>query len=222
MIPFDLIVFIKALGLVAVSQLLAAFLLKDETPPYKFLQFSSIFIGAISFAFFYATLLLIFYSILEAHILILPLGIAIVTTALTDAHALLISRWTSIYLAPVALIVANLGVFAITPLESIAGAFLGFITLSATARIAYKWTGQVSLGQGDIDFLTFIGALLGPAGCWKTLLIGSITGSIFGIVSCTIYKTSTRTTKLPFGTFLAFGAMIEFVARLYAINFFVF
>lgn len=72
--------------------------------------------------------------------------------------------------------------------------------------IAYQCTGKQGIGQGDLDLLAFIGSFIGPFGCWITLLIGSIAGSLVGIVYLTIGGAS-RETRIPFGPFLALGAV---------------
>jgi leader peptidase (prepilin peptidase)/N-methyltransferase len=121
--------------------------------------------------------------------------LALWITAHTDAQTLLISRFVTLFLAPLGWLAAQSGLLLITPLESVIGALLGLITLGLTARLAYRWTGQESLGQGDIDLLIFIGAFLGPIGCWQTLLIGSITGSLFW--DCFITYVWTKSAHVP-------------------------
>ena len=118
----------------------------------------------------------------------------------------------TLYLIPLIWIASNLHLIPIDPLSSIMGAMTGLLILSLTAKIAFYFTKQESLGQGDIDLLAFIGAFLGVSGCWNTLLFGSIFGSVFGIGCILIYgKDKTNSLLLPFGTFLSFGALLTII-----------
>lgn len=63
------------------------------------------------------------------------------------------------------------------------------------------------MGGGDIKLMALFGACLG----WKAVLmvtfIGSLLGSIYGIILM-IFKGKGRKTKVPFGPFLAAGAVV--------------
>jgi leader peptidase (prepilin peptidase)/N-methyltransferase len=54
--------------------------------------------------------------------------------------------------------------------------------------------------------LGMVGALLGPAGVVVTLLLGSVSGSLVGI-ALILSRGGSAKTKLPFGVFLALGAV---------------
>ena len=62
------------------------------------------------------------------------------------------------------------------------------------------------MGGGDIKLMAMVGGLMG----WKTVLlttfIGSLTGSVIGIFLM-VFKGKGRKTKVPFGPFLALGAL---------------
>jgi prepilin signal peptidase PulO-like enzyme (type II secretory pathway) len=62
------------------------------------------------------------------------------------------------------------------------------------------------LGQGDLELLAFIASFTGPAGCIMTLFIGSTLGALIGIAYISLFKQN-RETMIPFGPFLALGAM---------------
>jgi prepilin signal peptidase PulO-like enzyme (type II secretory pathway) len=178
--------FAVALFCASVAHILAAFLLSLEKITYRFLHPVALVLlhfRALFFIFFPA----INYLDYATQSTYLLFCLALWITAHTDAQTLLISRFVTLFLAPLGWLAAQSGLLLITPLESVIGALLGLITLGLTARLAYRWTGQESLGQGDIDLLIFIGAFLGPIGCWQTLLIGSITGSLFGIALLLMY-----------------------------------
>lgn len=63
------------------------------------------------------------------------------------------------------------------------------------------------LGDGDIDLIAMIGAFTGPIGCWMSLLVGSVLGICAAII---LYVSNSMSTdkRIPFGPFLAFGALI--------------
>jgi leader peptidase (prepilin peptidase) / N-methyltransferase len=126
---------------------------------------------------------------------------------LTDMRVMLISRLVTLYTIPIGLFLSAYGFLPISFFESIIGAMLGYGLLVMVARFAYRSMGQHGLGEGDIDLLTMIGVFTGPLGCWFALLIGSIIGSIVGLISLLIGH-SRHTLKLPFGTFLAIGAIL--------------
>jgi leader peptidase (prepilin peptidase)/N-methyltransferase len=93
-----------------------------------------------------------------------------------------------------------------TPLEALLGAALGAGGLFLLAFTYEKIAGQEGMGLGDVKMLGMIGALLGPAGVVVTVLLGSISGSLVGL-SLIVARGGSAKTKLPFGVFLALGAI---------------
>jgi leader peptidase (prepilin peptidase)/N-methyltransferase len=87
------------------------------------------------------------------------------------------------------------------------GAALGYFFLYATARIFFWATKKEGLGQGDLELLAFIGSFTGMSGAWMSLTIGSIFGSIIGIAYLIIMRKDVSV-KIPFGPFLATGALL--------------
>jgi leader peptidase (prepilin peptidase) / N-methyltransferase len=70
------------------------------------------------------------------------------------------------------------------------------------------WPG--GMGPGDIKMALFMGAVLGPSvivGLFAAFLIGSVTGVYLMAV-----KKRSRKTKIPFGPFLALGAVLALFA----------
>ena len=127
----------------------------------------------------------------------------------TDLKTFLISRTVTLYLVPFIWIATYLGYLPLSLIHSIIGAFCGYAMLWTVGKVAFYFRKIESLGQGDIDLLAFIGAFLGPIGCWSSLLIGSIVGSIFSIIYLlTTQQKNLRTIKIPFGTFLTTGAIV--------------
>lgn len=90
--------------------------------------------------------------------------------------------------------------------DALAGAVAGGALLYAVAEAYYRWRGVEGLGMGDVKMLAMIGAFLG----WKlmlvTLVLASFAGSILGLAIIASGRGSMRL-ALPFGTFLAVGAL---------------
>lgn len=131
---------------------------------------------------------------------------ALIITIRTDFEQMLISRFVTLYLIPIGYLAAQLGLLPISLASSISGSMFGYLILWSTKKIAHTITKQEALGQGDLELLAFIGTFTGPFGCWIALLIGSISGTFVSIALMMITKKSV--TKVPFGSYLSFGAMI--------------
>lgn len=131
---------------------------------------------------------------------------ALIVTIRSDIETMLISRFVTIFLIPLGLVCAAIGLLPISIVSSMLGAMLGYGFLYAVERVSRIATGKESIGQGDLELLAFIGAFTGPLGCWVSLLFGSLLGSLIGIVY--LGSSIRRDTKIPFGPFLAWGAII--------------
>jgi len=90
--------------------------------------------------------------------------------------------------------------------DSLIGLLAGGGVLWAIAEIYYRVRGAEGLGMGDVKMLAMIGAFLG----WKlmllTLVLSSFSGTIVG-VGVILAKKESMKYALPFGTFLAVGAL---------------
>jgi leader peptidase (prepilin peptidase) / N-methyltransferase len=64
------------------------------------------------------------------------------------------------------------------------------------------------MGGGDIKLLAMIGAFLGWPGVLVTLLLGSLFGTLVGLVLILFWKKD-RTFAVPFGPFLSLGGVIH-------------
>lgn len=129
---------------------------------------------------------------------------ALIITIRTDLETMLISRFVTFALIPAGIISSWLGLLPISVLESVMGAIFGYAILWLIATIYFLFTKKRGMGQGDMELLALIGSFTGPLGCWITLLLGSIMGSIIGII--VLIKKGSR--MIPFGPFLAYGAII--------------
>jgi leader peptidase (prepilin peptidase) / N-methyltransferase len=95
------------------------------------------------------------------------------------------------------------------------GALVGILAgggvLLLVAEAYYRVRKEEGLGMGDVKMLAMIGAFLG----WKlmlvTLVLSSFLGSIIGLGMIAL-KLGDMKYALPFGTFLAIGALVAAVA----------
>ncbi len=92
-------------------------------------------------------------------------------------------------------------------LSSVAGVVLGGGVLWALAAVSPYLFGKEGLGGGDIKFLAMIGAFLGWQQAFLTLMIASVVGALVG-VSLILFKVMKRKQYIPFGPFLALGAVL--------------
>jgi len=143
---------------------------------------------------------------------------ALIITIRSDLETMLISRFVSLYLVPLGFLFSALGMLPLSLTESILGALIGWSLLYLTDKLFFLITKKEGLGQGDIDLLTFIGSFVGIYGCWITLLASSLIGSILGGMYM-IITGSGRMVKIPFGPFLALGALISVLFKSYIFSF---
>jgi leader peptidase (prepilin peptidase)/N-methyltransferase len=94
---------------------------------------------------------------------------------------------------------------------TIIGTLLGGAVLYVPALI-YEWLrGVEGLGGGDVKLLAMIGAFTGPLGVIFVLLFSSLVGSIIGMAGMVI-RSTTSTTPIPFGPFIAAAAFLYLFA----------
>ena len=91
-------------------------------------------------------------------------------------------------------------------LSSLIGILLGGGVLLVIAEAYYRIRGQEGLGMGDVKMLAMIGAFLGWPLTLLTLVFASFAGSVVGVGLMAIGR-GTMQAALPFGTFLALGAL---------------
>jgi leader peptidase (prepilin peptidase) / N-methyltransferase len=86
--------------------------------------------------------------------------------------------------------------------SSIAGFLIGGGLFYAVAVLS-----RGGMGGGDIKMMAMVGSLMGWKSVLMTTFFGSLTGALVGILLM-IFKGKGRKTKIPFGPFLALGALI--------------
>jgi leader peptidase (prepilin peptidase)/N-methyltransferase len=111
-------------------------------------------------------------------------------------------------------IVVGLAFSAVLPpgwFASLIGAVVGGGVLFVIAEAYYRLRGVEGLGMGDVKMLAMIGAFLGWQLTLVTLVLASFSGSVVG-VSLIASGRGGLQAALPFGTFLAVGAVIAAVS----------
>jgi len=63
------------------------------------------------------------------------------------------------------------------------------------------------LGFGDVKMVAMFGAFLGLQGALFTMIVGSVLGSVIGILYIFILKKDAASYELPFGSFLGVAAL---------------
>lgn len=150
-----------------------------------------------------------FYSSFLIYILFFS---ALVVAIRTDLEAMVIPQCVSIWLVPFAVFFSWSGFMDISWRESMLGALLGYGILWFVAFIFKNMAHKDGMGVGDMELLAMIGAFLGPIGAWAALFIGSIIGFIGGITYLLVAHKH-RSTRIPFGPFLAIGAISYFFLK---------
>ena len=109
-----------------------------------------------------------------------------------------------------------------TPLSALLGVILGAGILAALSWGWYWWKGVHGMGLGDVKMLAMIGAFLGWKSVISTLLLASVAGSLVGAFLMLRGRMGVGS-KLPFGFFLALGAVVTlFYGREVAMAYFEF
>jgi leader peptidase (prepilin peptidase)/N-methyltransferase len=138
---------------------------------------------------------------------------ALLVTIRSDLETMLISRYATIFLVPLGCLMSAIQLLPLSLTESISGALVGYLFL-ATINGIFKYLRNIDgIGEGDFDLILFIGSFTGIVGCWISITIGSIIGSVCGL-SYLLFSSSygerdsIAHAKIPFGPFLALGAML--------------
>lgn len=132
---------------------------------------------------------------------------ALLITIRTDLEHMLISRYASLYLIPCGIVLSSLHLLPISITQAAFGALTAYFFLQLITFLFFLCTKKIGMGQGDSELLAFIGSFIGMSGWWISLIVGSLLGSLFGLVYM-LYTRQKHSVKIPFGPFLAFGAII--------------
>jgi leader peptidase (prepilin peptidase)/N-methyltransferase len=106
-------------------------------------------------------------------------------------------------------IVVGLGVSIVLPpglRDALLGASLGGGMLWAISESYFRIRGREGVGFGDVKMLAMVGAFLGWQLMLLTLFLASLVGSLVGL-GLILARRGGMQSALPFGTFLAAGAL---------------
>lgn len=92
--------------------------------------------------------------------------------------------------------------------DAILGAIIGYLVFCLT-QLLFGWvTGKTGMGQGDFKFLGALGAFLGWQMLPLIILIASVSGVMFAIITM-IIRRNFKSTPLPFGPYLAVAGWVS-------------
>lgn len=95
--------------------------------------------------------------------------------------------------------------------DALLGALLGAGVLYGIAAAYYAVRREEGLGMGDVKMLAMIGAFLGWKAVLVTLVLSSFSGAAIGMALIAAQRGGMKL-ALPFGTFLAVGAVAAMLA----------
>ncbi len=96
---------------------------------------------------------------------------------------------------------------ALSFVDALFGAALGGGLLWLVGEVYLKWRGREGMGFGDVKMMAMAGAFLGPQRTFLTILVGSLLGSILGLLFILVRRKGSDY-ELPFGTFLGVAALL--------------
>lgn len=139
--------------------------------------------------------LLIVCSVIDLRLMIIPDVISLPMIALTPAVVLLHPdlEWFS----------------------ALVGVVLGGASLYAIAWLYWLLRKEVGMGMGDVKLLAAIGGWLGYQAIVPTIFYGSILGAGCGLALMGLTRRLSLRTAIPFGPFLAIGAIIHLIIGFY-------
>ena len=95
----------------------------------------------------------------------------------------------------------------LTWIDSLSGIIMGGGILYLVALVFEILMKKEGMGGGDVKLLAMIGAWLGWKAVPFVIIASSLTGSVIGIMALLLSRKGLRT-KIPFGPFLALGAIL--------------
>ncbi len=108
---------------------------------------------------------------------------------------------------------ADWGRAALSVADAVLGACLSGGLLWLIGTLYLKVRHRDGLGFGDVKMVGMIGAFLGLQGALLTVVLGSILGSVLGLLYIFIARKKASTYELPFGTFLGAAALAVALLR---------
>jgi len=128
---------------------------------------------------------------------------ALITISFIDIDFQIIPDQISIPLIFLGIILSLIPHNSLNLAQNIKDSLIG-ILVGGGSLLIVSLISKGGMGGGDVKLNAAVGAFLGWKSALLTIFIGSLTGSIVGIIS--MKKTGNR--KIPFGPFLSLGALI--------------
>ena len=91
--------------------------------------------------------------------------------------------------------------------SSVLGAVVGGGILWGVSEAYFRIRGVEGMGFGDVKMMAMVGAFLGAPLAVFTIMVGSLLGSVVGLLMMK-FAGKDREYELPFGTYLAVGAVV--------------
>lgn len=91
--------------------------------------------------------------------------------------------------------------------DGLFGAAFGSAVLWAVAEGYFRLRGREGMGLGDVKMMLMAGAFLGLKRTVLTILVGSLLGSVIGLMLILVWRKGADY-ELPFGTFLGAAALL--------------
>jgi leader peptidase (prepilin peptidase)/N-methyltransferase len=92
----------------------------------------------------------------------------------------------------------------LSPLAAVIGAAAGYGLLWLAGAVGTWWAGRDAMGGGDLKMMAMVGAFLGWRGVLLTVFLGALIGTVVFLPALLRRE---RHKEIPFGVFLAVGAM---------------
>ncbi len=163
-------------------------------------------VTALKWAVFSA--LVVVLSIIDLHERTLPdklnftglglgLALSLFTRPVDGTAAWLANRWFT-FPPPAA---------AVSFADALLGTACGAGLLWVVSEGYFRLRGREGMGLGDVKMMAMAGAFLGLKRTLLTILVGSLLGSVLGLLFMALWRKD-RDYELPFGTFLGAGALL--------------
>jgi leader peptidase (prepilin peptidase)/N-methyltransferase len=104
--------------------------------------------------------------------------------------------------------------------ESVLGAVFASGLLWVVGVVYEKIRHKEGLGFGDVKMMAMVGTFLGMVDAFRTLILGSLLGSVLGILYIRLAKKDFATYELPFGSVLGATALILALYRTRVVSFY--
>ncbi|MBI9077049.1 MAG: prepilin peptidase [Desulfatibacillum sp.] len=92
--------------------------------------------------------------------------------------------------------------------QSLIGVLVGGGGLFAVSELFLLIRGKEGMGMGDVKLLAMLGAFFGFKGVLFTIMAGAFVGTIVGLILIPLNRSKGLDLRIPFGPFLASGAMV--------------